>query len=129
LESRASTVVATEGALEFGASDLVYGPSARGALRGLADKTGGRLLTDIPKPANVGWVEHSLNTLKSHIGSGGQVRFDLTHAQDVAGMLRGTGQFASTVTAQELRFIQSNWSTFRNNVSFYLNGAKVAAPW
>ncbi len=116
--------------LKFDATDLVYGPSAGGALRELQRTSGGKLLTDIPKPVGSSWVDHSLNTLKCQIKSGGNIRFDLTHMKDLAGALRGTGKYSGTVTSQELRFIRDNWENlFRGAVTFLKNGGEVAAPW
>jgi len=116
--------------LKFGAGDLVYGPSAGGKLRGLANSAGGRLLTDIGGPAfGQSWLEFSTEVLQAHIESGGMVRFDLTNMHDVSEILNGIGQHANTVTAGELLFIQENWNSFQDNVTFYNNGVEVAAPW
>jgi hypothetical protein len=56
-------------------------------------------------------------------------RHNLTHVDDLAGVLGGTGRHAGAVTAQELRFLQANWGRFHANVTFYRGGAEVAAPW
>jgi hypothetical protein len=118
------------GALRFGANDLVYGPSAKGALRQLQQSAGGRLLTDVGGPgAGQSWAQFSIQTLEKQLAAGGRIRFDLSHVDDLAGALKGTGPHAGTVTAQELRFLQANWGRFSGNTSFYRGGAEVAAPW
>jgi len=67
--------------------------------------------------------------LESQLARGGKIRFDLTHVDDLAGVLRGTGQYGSKVTAHELRYLRANWSRFKDSVIFYLGGVEVAAPW
>jgi len=116
-------------ALRFGATDLVYGASAGGALRALQQSAGGRLLTDIPKEPNVSWVQHSINALNDQLRAGGMIRFDLTNVKDLAGVLANEGEYAASVTAQELRYLQANWEAFKNNVTFIENGAYRGAPW
>ena len=115
--------------LKFGADDLVYGPSAKGALRQLQEKAGGKLLTDIPKPPGKSWTEFSIDTLNKQLSQGGKIRFDLTNVKDITGVLNGTGKYGNTVTAAELRHIHGNWLQFQNNVTFYRNGLEVSAPW
>ena len=117
-------------ALKFGVDDLVYGPSAGGALRKLQEQAGGRLLTDVSGPAaGQSWIQFSIKTIEQQLAAGGKIRFDLTNVQDLPGVLRGAGKYANTVTAQELRYIQSNWCRFQQNVRFYRNGVEVGAPW
>jgi hypothetical protein len=115
-------------ALEFGETDLVYGPSAKGALRKLVEEAGGRLLTDLPKPPELTFEQFSLQTLDKAAESGNMIRFDLTNMQDIAGTLNGMGKFADTVTGAELRHIQLGWGTFQNVVKFYFRGAEVPPP-
>jgi hypothetical protein len=55
--------------------------------------------------------------------------FDLTHVQDLPGVLNGTGQYANTVTGAELRYIQANWAQFQGNVTFINGGVTVGLPW
>jgi RHS repeat-associated protein len=118
------------GALRFGANDLVYGPSARGALRQLQQSAGGKLLTDVGGPAaGQSWPQFSIQMLQRQLAAGGRIRFDLTHMQDIPGALRGTGQFGNTITAAELRFLQQHWSQFGAITTFYRNGVEAAAPW
>ena len=96
-EAAAGEAAATEAAeaagnvLKFGENDLVYGPSARGALRELAEESGGKLLTDLPKPPDMSWTEFSLQTLDEAAASGRGVRFDLTNMADVEGALAQSG--------------------------------------
>ena len=78
------------------------------------------------KCCRTSWVTHSRG------GAGGavsRVHFDLTHVQNLAGILRGLGPFADDVTAGELRYIMANWDRFRAFVTFYRNGVEVLPPW
>ncbi|MBI1928592.1 hypothetical protein HYR99_30660 [Candidatus Poribacteria bacterium] len=115
--------------LRFGTHDLVYGPSAGGRLRELAQSAGGRTLNDLPKPLELNWIEFSLRVLEEAAESGTMVRFDLTYVEDLPGVLAGRGIFASTVTTVELRYIQANWERFRSIMRFYDKGREVPAPW
>lgn len=125
-----SLAKAASGALRFGAEDLVYGPSAGGALRQLQQSAGGKLLTDIGGPtAGQSWTQFSIQTMERQLAAGGRIRFDLTHMDDIAGAIRGTGQYGNTITAQELRFLQENWSQYKGITTFYQNGVEVVAPW
>ena len=49
--------------------------------------------------------------------------------KNVSGILKNTGEYANAVPAKELRYIQSNWSRFKDFVTFYQNGSIVSAPW
>jgi len=115
--------------LIFGRDDLVYGPSAEGALRDLVNQAGGQLLTDMPKPPDLTWTQFSLQTLDDAAANGRMIRFDLSNVYDVDGVLDGSGQFARTVTGDELRHIQDNWGTFQDVVKFYRDGSEVSPPW
>jgi hypothetical protein len=116
-------------ALRFGETDLVYGPSANGALRGLQESAGGRTLNDLAKPTDMTWEDFSVSTLNNAASTGTRVRFDLTHVNDIDGVLRGVGPHAQTVTGAELRHIQANWDVFKQVVTFYNGGAEVLPPW
>lgn len=74
-------------------------------------------------------VNRSIQVLEEQIANGGHIHFDLTHMSELADVLRGTGRFAETTTAQELRHIMTNWDRFRFFVTFYVRGVEVAAPW
>jgi len=117
--------------LRFGDSDLVYGPSAGRQLADLADEAGGRTLThpSFGSPDGLSWPEFSAQAMETQLSKGGQIRFDLTNMADIRGVLAGTGPWANTVTATELRYLQSNWSRFQNNVTFYVNRQPVPPPW
>jgi hypothetical protein len=108
---------------------LVYGPSAQGALRELADQLGGQTLSDLPKPVHLGWAEFSIQTLDMAAASGLLVIFDLTHLRDTSNILQGKGQYAQTITGIELRYIHDQWNRFRSIVQFFENGGKCAEPW
>lgn len=108
---------------------LVYGPSARGELRALAQRLGAQTLNDLPKPVGLGWVEFSLLTLDRVAEAGGTVIFDLTHMDGIADVLSGIGPFAQTITGVELRYVRDNWPRFKAIVQFYEQGVRRAAPW
>lgn len=108
-----------------GVRPLVYGPSAGGELAATAERLGGETLTALEKPMEMGWEAFSKQTLDAAAASGRPVIFDLTHMEDIPGILNGTGRFANTVTGAELRYIQANWARFQGNVTF-LGGA---VPW
>ena len=108
---------------------LVYGPSAGGALRALADQLGAQTLNDLPKPVHLGWGKFSLHTLETAAVLGTVVIFDLTHMEDVADVLADTGHHARTITGVELRYIRDNWDRFAAVVQFYENGELRVAPW
>jgi RHS repeat-associated protein len=115
--------------LRFGGNDLVYGPSARGYLRSLQQEAGGVLLDDLPKPTNLTWEQFTTRTLDDAARSGRAVRFDLTHVDDLSGVLNNTGEWADTITGHELRYLRANWSRFHGIAHFYRDGVEVVAPW
>ena len=115
--------------LQFGSNDLVYGPSAGGRLRALADRAGGVTLTNLNKPVELTWPQFSIRTLNEAAASGRKIRFDLTHMEDILGILNNTGKYADTTTAIELRYIRANWVKFNNLVHFYVNDIEVSPPW
>jgi len=41
----------------------------------------------------------------------------------------GIGEFAQSITIQELRYIQENWERLSHGVKFYQKGVEVMAPW
>lgn len=115
--------------LDFGDDDMVYVPNVNHSLNKLQEQAGGKLLTDLNKPPELTVKSFSETVIKSTIENGNYVHFDLTYADDIYGMLTGTGQYANTVTAHELRYIQFNWSDLSHGVRFYLDGWEVSAPW
>ena len=115
--------------LRFGANDLVYGPSAGGKLRSLAESAGGKTLTDIERPVGMDWWTHSRQQMELAVKEGNMIHFDLTHMTEVEAVLANQGQFAGKVTSLELRYIRDNWSRFSNSVVFYENGVKAGPPW
>lgn len=119
----------TPEAAKFADDDLLHGPSAGGRLRELQSDAGGRTLTDLPKPAEMTWERFSIETMEGQVGRGGKIRFDLSHVQDVPGVLDGTGRFADTVTGAELRHIRNNWPRFKDSVHFYRGGQEIPKPW
>lgn len=75
------------------------------------------------------WSQFSIETMKNHLAAGGKIHFDVTHVEDMSGVLAGTGEYANTVTAQELRWMRENWALIRENVTFYYEGAVRSVPW
>jgi RHS repeat-associated protein len=116
--------------LRFGADDLVYGPSAGGKLRELANEAGGKTLNDFSGPSSgQTWTEYSIQILERQVEVGGKIHFDLTHMKDIQGVLKNTGAYAKTTTGDELRHIRKNWNRFRLSTSFYQDKVKVLPPW
>ena len=119
--------------LQFDKNDMVYGPSANGKLLELQRKSGGKLLSDIGNPYENGygddWLSFSTDTIENTINAGYKIRFDLTYMDDIDGVLNGTGKYANSITAGELRYIQDNWSRLSGGVIFYFNGEEVLPPW
>lgn len=108
---------------------LVYGPSARGALRRLADQLGAQTLNDFLKPVELTWADFSLHTLDMAAASGEAIIFDLTFLEDLSDVLDGTGRFAQAITAIELRYLRRHWSRFEPIVRFYANDQERNPPW
>jgi hypothetical protein len=127
--STAAPAAVTRAPLKFDPNDLVYGPSANAKLRQLQEAAGGKLLTDLPKPEGLSIVEHSLSTIDSTAAAGRKIHFDLTHMEDLPGVLSGTGPHANAITSIEIRHIQANWSRLEKSVRFYNGGTEVPAPW
>ena len=115
-----------------GKIDIVYGPSANGALRNLADSLKTITLNDLSKPMSSNWIEFSKNTLLNIASKGGKILFDLTYMGDqnsINDILNSKGPYALKVTSQELRFIKDNWSILKNSVLFCRDNIIVEAPW
>ncbi len=121
--------------LHFGPTDLVYGPSHGGDLRGLQEAAGGQLLTDLGSPPEgMSWTQHSLATLDHAAETGQQVHFDTTHMSDMDQVLAGTGRHDPQatnplVTSSELRHIRDNYDSFETPPKFYHEGREVPPPW
>jgi hypothetical protein len=137
--------------LTFGPTDLVYGPDAGGALERLTLRAGGRMLVDVgARPRLVrsfrDWTLIALDgaagrkpstllgvqvapVVAQMIPRGTIIRFDLTHMQDLAGALMGTGDFGDSVTALELRYIRDHWRDFKRITRFYCDDREVRPPW
>lgn len=111
-----------------GEKPLVYGPSAKGALAARAEEIGGVTLTSMEKPMKSTWEQFSLQTLDEAAASGRPIVFDLTHMEDISGVLAGTSR-PNAVTSKELHHIKDNWSDFKDVVHFCKNGKREAPPW
>lgn len=120
----------------FHPRDLVYGPSARGALRRFQVARGGLLLTDLEKPLDLTWERFTtLEMERSLTTSPRLIHFDLTHVQD-AGEIVGdlpcdhpAPCVHRSITALELRYLRDHWARFERIVRFYRDDAEVQAPW
>ena len=107
---------------------IAYGPSAGGKGREFATEKGAITLNDLAdSPGD--WVKFSKETLDKYQAGGGKVLFDLTHMEDIPGVLAKTGAHANHTTSHELRYIRDNWSRFSGTVTFYENGVVRGAPW
>ena len=118
--------------LKFGDNDLVYGPSANRKLAELKESAGGKLLSDVGNPYDMGysdWLGLSLDTIENTVKQGNYIHFDLTYMQDIDGILNGTSQYMDRVTSGELIYIRDNWDRFSGNIKFYNNGKEVLPPW
>lgn len=119
--------------LKFNDNDLVYGPKARGKLRKWQQENGGELLEDSGRnPYDYGfpdWTSFSKFILDTWVEQGNYIHFDLSWMSDIEGLLLNQGDFAHTVTAQELRYIRDNWKRLGKGVKFYKDNKEVAAPW
>ena len=72
--------------------------------------------------------QFSLQTLDEAAASGRPIVFDLTHMEDISGVLAGTSR-PNAVTSKELHHIKDNWSDFKDVVHFCKNGKREAPPW
>jgi hypothetical protein len=54
---------------------------------------------------------------------------ETSNVSDLDNVLKGTGQFADTITSQELRYIKDNWDRFKDVVTFCKDGVEVVVPW
>jgi hypothetical protein len=130
LTSQAHPEQSTEQRKIFSDQDLLYGPSAMGALRRWQKSAGGRLLTDVPRSdPGQSITEFSIEVLDRQVARGGRIHFDLTNIQDLRGVLAGSGDYANKITSKELRHIQLHWSRFKDHTKFYRNGIEVPPPW
>ena len=70
-------------------------------------------------PPELDWFEFSRMTLDKAAKTKRSVYFDLTYIEDLKGVLAGTGQYADTITGQELRYIVNNSKIFKPIVTFF----------
>jgi hypothetical protein len=109
--------------------DVVYGASANGALKKLADSVNSVTLNYFDKPMEMNWIQFSKSKLDEIARKKGTVLFDLTNVSELDNVIKGTGQFSDNITSQELRYIKDNWDRFEDVVTFCKDGVEVAAPW
>ncbi len=67
---------------------------------------GGETLSDLHKPPDVEWPEFTVATLEAALAARRPILFDLTHAQDIADVLNGSGRYAAAITTHELRYLR-----------------------
>ena len=118
--------------LKFGPNDLVYGPTAGRKLQEFqARNGGGKTLNDLTPhgPGTKDWIVRSIMFMEKALENNNKIHFDLTNIEDMDNVLNGKGKYGNSITAQELRFLRSNWSRYRNNVYFYINDEIVTPPW
>ena len=108
--------------------DLLLGPSARGALRGLQRRVGGRLLTDLPTPYVTSVADFALDMIEETAIQGFAIAFDLTHVRDLEGVLQETGRNAHLVTSYELRFLRDCFPLFHDSVLFIKHDKLTRPP-
>lgn len=109
--------------------DVVYGASANGALKNLADSVNSVTLNYFDKPMEMNWIQFSKSKLDEIARKKGKVLFDLTNVSELDNVIKGIGQFSDNITSQELRYIKDNWDRFEDVVTFCKDGVEVAAPW
>ena len=119
--------------LKFADNDLVYGPSALGALYMWQQKFGGKLLGDISKHDTTDdgftWYKRSKMAINTCVNMGFKIRFDLTNMSNISGILINKGTHSGSETAKELRYIMKEWDRLKDSVVFYINNVEVDAPW
>jgi hypothetical protein len=106
-------------ALPFADADLVYGPTAGGALREFKNKFGGQLLGDM-EPGSAKWVAFSKTTMEDALRAGNKIHFDLTHFDPNMDHYFVNGERRIPVTWEEVKYLECFWDRFKNNVIFYL---------
>jgi hypothetical protein len=92
-------------------------------------RAGGKLLSDMPRKEVIDTFEFSKRWMENTLKNGDKLHFDLTHMDDLPGIVANTGRFANTITAQELRYLMVNWNRFQSIVIFYRNDVPVRPPW
>lgn len=108
---------------------LVYGPTARGALRRLSDQMGAKTLNDLDKPLGWNWERFTVAVLEEALAAGRTVLFDLTHVSEIGDVLNGRSRYADTITGFELRYLREHWDRFQRVVQFYENDQEREPPW
>jgi RHS repeat-associated protein len=117
----------------FGPNDVVYGvysaPSPRGGFYNptevLSFNAGGKIVGAVD-PAMA--YEISVQRMEDALAKGGRVRFDLTYV-NTEQALGGYGDFGSSITSRELRYLQENWTRFEGHANFYNKYREVPTPW
>ena len=66
----------------------------------------GETLSDLRKPPDVEWPEFTVAILEAAFAARRPVLFDLTHVQDIADVLNGSGRYAAAITTHELRYLR-----------------------
>ncbi len=89
----------------------------------------GETLSDLHKPPDVKWPEFTVAALEAAFAARRPVLFDLTHVQDIADVLKGSGRYAAAITTHELRYLRLHWARFRAIVQFYENDEMRQPPW
>lgn len=108
---------------------ICYGPSANGNLSDVfAPGQGGITLTALEKPVELTFWQFSKEIMERYVSEGGEILFDLSHMDDIPGVLAGTSRPTAT-TSLEICYIRDNWGRFSNIVKFFRDGIQVGPPW
>lgn len=109
--------------------NFIYGPSFNNSVRDLTDQCGCREVNDLDNDECLYPLELSKKTIMKSVGEGYRIIFDLTHIEDLPGVLSNTGPYASKITSEELRYIKQNYNFLQNNVIFIKDYQEVEKPW
>ena len=122
-----------------GPRDLICGPAGPCGPGRLVEVAGGRTVFDFYEDMRGDdWGTFSTRILRRTWRKDDRIHFDLTHVEDREGVLAGTGRWAHTYTAIELRFLAANWAECGDLVTFWdavaispdgVYGVMVPPPW
>lgn len=109
--------------------DFIYGPSCNNSVRDLTDKCGCREVNDLDNDECLYPIELSKKTIMKSVAENYKIIFDLTHIEDIDGVIKNEGPYAKKITSEELRFIKQNYTFLQNNVIFIKDFVEVEKPW
>lgn len=115
--------------LKFGENDLVYGIYDDLSIIELQKTAGSKFLNSFIRPDGMSWIDFSKQMIDKTIADGNIIRFNLMPDMDKYMSFMGIGEYANSITIQELRYIYQNWERLSAGVRFYEKGAEVPPPW